>query len=327
MVGNPLSLFSPNNSESLSQDQRLPEQPEQDSVNTSQPAAIPKTVTSENTLQDLREYVLQLINEERKKFGLSPVSLSSNEAAQAHAEDLYQKLSSSSHWTSDGMKPYMRYTVYNGSGYVAQNVHAGLSYREADILQCRVGLAICEKINIRKTLEESEYSMMYDDAHADWGHRDNIIDKHHTHVSLGIVYDDYYFAHVQNFESRHIVLSQPISQENGSVRLQGSIDEGYSLASVIIYYDETPTVDVYNRDRDLESYGMGDAIAGLAEPGWYYDDILTIPADRWSIVNDKFDITFNISSLPDKSGVYTIVVFLSDNAESFPGLSYSIWKN
>jgi hypothetical protein len=277
-------------------------------------------------LKELREYALELINEDRKKFGLTPVLLSQNGAAQAHAEDLYRNLSDSTHWTSDGMKPYMRYTLFNGTGYVAQNVHAGLKYGESDIPRCRVGLLICEKINIRDTLKDSEYSMMYDDEECcDNGHMDNILDKHHTHVSLGIVYDDYYFAHVQNFEANYITLDHPINPVDGLVSLQGRIASGYSLSSVTIHYDEVPTTQVYDRDKHLNSYSLGDRIAGVTSPGRYYDDIVTITADKWSIGDDIFEIAFDISSLTTKPGVYTIVVYLDDGIESFPAMTHSIF--
>ena len=59
---------------------------------------------------NLKQYALKKINEDRLKFNLSPVELSKNEAAQIHAEELL-KTKIVSHWTTDGMKPYMRYSI------------------------------------------------------------------------------------------------------------------------------------------------------------------------------------------------------------------------
>jgi hypothetical protein len=168
--------------------------------------------------------------------------------------------------------------------------------------------------------------MMYDDAHADWGHRDNILDKHHTHVGLGIVYDDYYFAYVQNFEDNYITLERPVSEEDGLVRMQGEIDGDYGLSGITIFYDETPTVEIYNRDKELSSYSLGEAVAGVTRAGWYYDEIETVNADRWTEEGNKFDIVFDLSSKMTKAGVYTIVVTLEDGSESFPALGYSIFQ-
>jgi hypothetical protein len=52
-----------------------------------------------------------MLNEDRAKYGLSPVLLSNNRGAQLHAEDIL-KTRQISHWTTDGMKPYMKYTIY-----------------------------------------------------------------------------------------------------------------------------------------------------------------------------------------------------------------------
>lgn len=43
-----------------------------------------------------------------------------NQAAQSHAEELVNT-EKTYHWTLDGMKPYMRYSIYGGNDIVAQN--------------------------------------------------------------------------------------------------------------------------------------------------------------------------------------------------------------
>lgn len=78
---------------------------------------------SPNQILELKEYAVNKINEDRVKFGLAPVSLSNdNGAAQVQAEEQL-KMQKLSHWTTDGMKPYMRYSyVYGGHDNVVQNV-------------------------------------------------------------------------------------------------------------------------------------------------------------------------------------------------------------
>lgn len=157
----------------------------------------PRTVARE----ELVEHALDLINKDRADFGLPPVELSMNQAAQAHAEDVF-KTKRISHWMTNGEKPYMTYTRYGGEGSVQQNVAiAGFSMEQYD--ECRTSILIdCEKIEPLSTIEELEYEMMYKDAECcNDGHRDNILDPRHTHVSIGIVYDKYYLAFVENFEN------------------------------------------------------------------------------------------------------------------------------
>jgi uncharacterized protein YkwD len=69
------------------------------------------------------QYALRKINEDRSRFNIPAVKLSDNNntAAQLQAEDML-RTRLISHYTSDGMKPYMEYTIFGGKGYVAQNV-------------------------------------------------------------------------------------------------------------------------------------------------------------------------------------------------------------
>jgi uncharacterized protein YkwD len=96
-------------------------------------------------LSNLKEYALQNINEDRAKFSLLPVKPSKNGAAQVHAEDIL-KTEQISHWMTNGEKPYMTYTRYNGLGYVAQNIViqntvGGDIFEDSRLQACKKGLA------------------------------------------------------------------------------------------------------------------------------------------------------------------------------------------
>lgn len=108
-------------------------------------------------------------------YGLSNVSLSSIKSAQGHAEDML-KHHYLSHWDTSGYKPYMRYTLAEGKGFIAENV------------ACHLGNY---PINPKEILKQLESNMMYKDWMWDWGHRDNILDPFHNKVSIGIAYDEF----------------------------------------------------------------------------------------------------------------------------------------
>ena len=57
--------------------------------------------------------MLALINAERRIAGLAPVVLGDNDAAQLHAEASLEGCFGS-HWSLDGLKPYMRYSLADG---------------------------------------------------------------------------------------------------------------------------------------------------------------------------------------------------------------------
>ena len=62
---------------------------------------------------DQKRLMLELINEERTRAGLNPVTMGDNAAAQLHAEAALEGCFSS-HWGLHGLKPYMRYSLAGG---------------------------------------------------------------------------------------------------------------------------------------------------------------------------------------------------------------------
>jgi uncharacterized protein YkwD len=276
--------------------------------------------------EELVQHALDLINEDRADFGLPALELSSNQAAQAHAEDVF-KTKRISHWMTNGEKPYMTYTRYGGEGSVQQNVAiAGFSAEQYD--ECRTSILIdCEKIEPRSTIEELEYEMMYKDAECcNDGHRDNILDPRHTHVSIGIVYDQYYLAFVENFENNY---GLDVEVASGQVRISGQLLEG-ELQQIGIYYDDMPTRVVYEQNKQLLSYSAGELVATVAKPlppGFYYekpDGYTLIEANRWG-QDDSVNVMFNLVSAVEEDGVYTLFAVVKDGEETFDVTSYSIF--
>ncbi len=90
---------------------------------TPEPTAvsIPEPPPEPLDLEALYVYGLELINEQRVAHGVSPVVLSDNTAAQAHAEELAAHCIVT-HWSTAGLKPYMRYSLAGGYQTAAENV-------------------------------------------------------------------------------------------------------------------------------------------------------------------------------------------------------------
>ncbi len=277
------------------------------------------------SLDELRKYALEKINEDRGKFGLPPVELSNNDAAQVHAEDVL-KTRQISHWMTNGEKPYMTYSRLGGTGHMGQNVGASgdMSYYE----DCTSGFYRCDRIDPFGEIDAIEYGMMYDDADSDWGHRDNILHPRHTHVSIGIAYDDYTFVIVQNFEDNYIRFISPITRDGENIQLTGFLPPDTELYGINIFYDEYPTESVYERYRNQGYYSLGEVIAGVAPPGWHYQEIENIPVSNWHESSGFIDIRFSIESIADREGVYTIVTWLNDKSDvPFAVTSYSVFVN
>jgi uncharacterized protein YkwD len=280
----------------------------------------------------LLQYALNKINEDRAKFNLPPVQLSRNEAAQIHAEDIL-RTKAISHWTADGMKPYMRYSIYNGTGYVAQNIAI-------------IGVSGAGTINPYTEINGSEWQFMHNDTICcNDGHRHNILDKHHTQVSIGIAYTDHFFALVQNFENNYIQFNQPFIQDKTHVQISGRLlpEKNNNIDGIDIYYDKTPTPSVYEQHKNDKSYGPGKVVASVFNPldfnlwvvyirEYIYSsigipqNITLIHADKWSIDGQTIDIRFDLSPILKNDGVYNIVTFREDEQKNqFPVTSYSVF--
>jgi uncharacterized protein YkwD len=284
---------------------------------------------------NLVQYALERINEDRIKYNSTPINISHNEAAQIHAQDLLEeKYEQPSHWTTDGMKPYMKYSQYNGTGYVEQNI-AIKGYNETTIRECENDNLICDKIDPYKEIENIETKLIGDDLLCCQNkHRNNILNQYHTHVSIGIASNDYYFALVQNFENNYINLDRQLTQDTANIHIAGNtLSDQYKIDSIGIYYDKTPTELSYIQGRENSSYALGKLVAivvkspplftSYKEPSNY----TIIEAKEWMQDGTFIDIMFDLSPVSKADGVYTIVTYMRDKENNkFPVTSYSIFK-
>lgn len=275
-------------------------------------------------INELRQYALAKINEDRAKFGLSPVLLSDNQAAQVHSNDVFST-KQISHWMTNGEKPYMTYSRYGGLGDISQNV-AVEGYKSDETVGCQYGLLMCESIKVKEAIDRAEHDMVYMDKECcNDGHRDNILDKDHTHVSIGIAYDKYYFAFVQNFENQYAAWSQPIlfDKNSNEVSMSGTLDSGMKVQSVQIYLDPLPSNDVYLQNRERTSYDNGELIAYAIPQGSFLqnDSITTIYASKWKDNEASFAISFPMDKAISNhgNGVYTAVIWgAKDGSDPIP---------
>jgi hypothetical protein len=326
------------------------------------------------SVETLKQHALKKINEDRANFNLPPVQLSSNYAAQAHADEL-SKTETLSHWTLDGMKPYMRYSMYDGNDNVVQNVaqekygivsdtiwNMGKATNNNDnensatsdiggqiqIFLCKLGIPSCPNTidDPFKAIDDLEYKMVYDDLICcDNGHRFNILDGNHTHVSLGIAYNKFYIGLVQNFENKDTVWSEPITFNNVTkmVSFSGQIKEpNIDYSGIVVSYDPVPSKNTYDDNHDRKSYDGGKEIAWIVNktPEYFNDDEINmqydsdmelVTADKWNIYNlnsnSFFDVSFSLKNLMKKygDGVYTINIFYNDHGKIFQATSKSLF--
>jgi uncharacterized protein YkwD len=287
------------------------------------------------TLEDLRAFALELINEDRRSHGAPPVRLGTNPAAQIHAEDSLRSGYLAGHWTSGGVKPYMLYTQTGGAGVMAENA----SGRTTGSENCDQPTVVCGEIDVLDSIETLQWSMVYDDAHANWGHRDVIIDPAYDTVNIGIAFSDDHVAFYQHFEYTRLAHVVPPSLEDGILELWFLPLTGLEIGHIFIYYDPPPTPKRPEEITRLTAYCVGGGFTdscGNVEPaaqvykpppaGSYYADLEPedVVARAWNVYEDgRVGIEADLRHLVAAPGVYTIVI-VSDNGKPEQLSMYSV---
>ena len=252
-------------------------EPTQTSVSTQTPTPAPTSsptpaATASRTPPHLKhleykEYALRLINEQRAGQGLEPVALGTNSAAQMHADDSLANCFSS-HWGSDGLKPYMRYTLAGGRQYNSENV-SGSDYciKSSD----RYAAISDVEVEIRESSDGLFRSP---------GHRRNILRPQHKKVNIGLAWDRYNFKMVQHFEGDYVEYENAPSIQGGILSMKGRVKNGAGIAGeddlgVQVYYDRLPRRLTLGQLARTYCYGAGLQAAALREPlagGWFYSE-------------------------------------------------------
>ncbi|MDO8472494.1 MAG: CAP domain-containing protein [Dehalococcoidia bacterium] len=284
------------------------------------------TKTPQQSHQDaqLVQYVLGLINKDRADFGHAPVTLGTNQAAQQHADDMFAGYFLS-HWGTDGLKPYMRYTQAGGDNYEGENSAYAGWYDPADDPNRWA------TIDAQSELQQLEYAMMYDDAPSNWGHKDNILNPWHKKVNIGITYDNHRLAFVEQFEGDYVQFTQLPATAGSTLSMSGTATLG-NIDSVGIFYDPPPQP-LTNQQlvNGPHSYSLGDQVGFVyapPPPGYFYTTLPpnAVQASRWSVNSGVFNIQADLSlALRRGPGVYTVVIVTKAGTEMLPVTNYSIF--
>ncbi len=290
------------------------------------PTPTPVSRLSADEAEELRYHALRLINNDRADHGLPPVALGSNPAAQLHAEDMLEH-DYFGHWWADGRKPYMVYSQTGGTSYASENASMnGWTDSKWEENRCSSFLVRCNVQDPKESITQHQWSMMYDDAHADWGHRDNILGATHRAVSIGIAFNGRRTTFVQHFEGGAAKADGPPElDENGVLSFSLSKREaGISVGGVVsIAYDPLPTPKTPAQIGALDSYCTGGGFttncprpyaARILEPlrpGYSYSglDANDVVASTWTESDAHFAFTADIGELLAEPGVYTVIVW------------------
>ena len=284
------------------------------------------------SLKILQNYALSKINTDRLSVGLNPISISDNKAAQYHAAEILGT-ELLSHWSKNGLKPYMLYSLHNGIGYVQQNI-GQISYVNTDDVKKGItshsfctsdSKLYCEPLDPFDAIDKLENSMMYNDfLCCQDGHKNNILDKLHTNVSIGIAFNEYYFVLVQNFENNY--LRYNLSNENGEFLLEAKMldpKKNLELSHISLYFDNLPNQEEYEENKNKLNYSIGNLGLIVNKPLEFYEqyvqpeDYSVIEAENWDIHNQSINILFKLTDdLEINDKMVTMVIYAENKTKN-----------
>ena len=295
----------------------------------------------------LHALALELINEERLQVGLGPAELGTNEAAQAHAEDMLEYCFVS-HWGLDGLKPYMRYSLAGGYGANAENV-AGFCGANADPDKSVRDM-------MKRVMDEPTY-------------RENVLDPLYRTANIGVASGNGGIMVAHHFEAMPAGIVEEPRISGDALSFALSTDAAFEDYSVSLYYDPlprrlsvgqvshthcydygVPILDITRASAGTEMHVTGRCVDPYGHPpqlpapvNWAHaermraDARLTgaadpyeVPAMRateWSASDGSFKLAANVSVALDKfgPGAYTVMVSGMESGNAVPILTRTIF--
>lgn len=269
---------------------------------------------SEDNLPAAREQLLNQVNAERARAGLSQLQLDelACKVANGHARDMVRQ-GFLSHWGSDGSKPYHRYSLAGGTDALQENVSS------AD------GIQSVTSAGVLKDLQDMHESMMKEVAPND-GHRKTILYPRHTHVGFGIAIEGRSVRLDELYLARYVKIDPfpQVVNTKTTLVLRGQLNLNHFLNGVEVFYESPPTPPDISWLREPRSYGMPKEsrrfLPHLPEGLSYPDgDHGTIDIDS----SNRFRVRVPLSKAP---GINTILVWIKTGLPgiAFPGAQLCI---
>ena len=268
----------------------------------------------------LRDQFLRIINRDRAAFGLGPLRLDPQASAIADAYCAEQiRNGTTGHFTTDGLAPYMRYSLAGGNDGISENAaawSATVHFDERDLLDM---------------IRRSEKAMLEESGPHD-GHRRAILDPYATGVGIGLAWDGGEFRLTQEFVRRYVEWVRPFPREATAgepVIGTGRPAAGTRVSAISVHYEPLPKVITAAAASAIATYSLPDKRRDYLprlrswrerrSNGMLYE-ITEQYADgtRGDFpMSDDGSFSFSVP-LPDGPGIYTVVVWVEKPGEKTP---------
>ena len=228
--------------------------------------------------------MLDAINFDRKDHGLRSVDLSENQCGQLHADNMVSERFFS-HWNGMGLRPLARYNSLGGHAYIMENVGVGFWSLGVYDGKKKFGQKQNDGVPDRKVdpaqiisnIRQLEFNFMYNDEEHGNHHRDNILDRYHNKISLGISLEQVVFhgdvyqiiAVVQDFEN--YFTRTTVTENREGIDFQGEKSPKLSISYGLILGSEYEAAPVWTSKSGTllemdkrQSYDDGKPITSMA---------------------------------------------------------------
>src|ERR1043165_763354 len=262
----------------------------------------------EKTIKEVRVNILAMINEEREVEKAPPVALDdlATEVATKHAWDTIRG-GFTSHWGRDGLKAYHRYSFAGGTEASAENVSSADSVGSTKLPDLKQDTAY---LHLR----------LYQEKPPNDGHRQTILEPHHTHVGIGIVVQELRLRVVELFLSRYVEV-KPVVREakpGANISFAGKIRSGYRFNNLEVHYEPMPEPPDLEWLRVPRSYGLPKEsrrlLPKLPQPFTYLDGSSGV------VEVDLPNFSSSVKLYKKEPGIYPIVPWIRRSREgpAFP---------
>lgn len=266
-------------------------------------------------IKEIRKNLLEMVNEEREVAKVSPVAMDelAAEVATKHAVDMATN-EFASHWGSDGLKPYHRYSFAGGTHATEENVSAADNTWSMKVRDLKQDTAY---LHVR----------LYQEKPPNDGHRRTILAPQHTHVGFGIAVHQLRLRLVELFVAKYVEV-RPIKQEakpGAQLSFSGKIlRPSYSLNHVEVFYEPLPARPEMSWLRQGRSYGLPDEFRVLRPRV----PAPLVYADGTPGTVEMMDGGFRtpLRLYKNTPGIYTVVAWLRSNRseQAFPATAVCI---
>ena len=270
-----------------------------------------------DTIRDeIRGKLLELVNAERFQAGVNDLEFDdlAHRVATSHATDMATG-DFISHWGSDGLKPYHRYSFAGGIHAIQENVASIDNFFSADWKDLTNDLIT---LHVRMHSEKPPRD----------GHRRTILSPQNTHVGFGFATNQRRLRLVELYVAKYLEVSgfKPRAERNEKFYLSGRLlNNQHSLQQIDIFYEPPPAARDEGSQARQGSYGMPDEYETLRprlKGRWYYADGSKGVIDLED--NGRFSVPIKLFRA--EPAIYTIVFWVKKRPgeKAFPAAQICI---